>query len=99
MAKLLSQMCAQTNVATVTVNIIKGPTLYNDIPLTIKDCMLLKPQYNLMWILFLKSRLSHMVAYLWSDNTLVGHYSSFFLEFTSQALQSLDNCAYPKTVI
>ena len=42
----------QTNVATLTVNRIKGPTLYNDIPLTIKDYMLLKPQYNLMWICF-----------------------------------------------
>jgi hypothetical protein len=34
----------KTSVATVTVNRIKGPTLYNDIPLTIKDYMLLKPQ-------------------------------------------------------
>jgi hypothetical protein len=42
----------QTSVATVTVNRIKGPTLYNDIPLTIKDYILLKPQYNLMWICF-----------------------------------------------
>jgi hypothetical protein len=30
----------------------KGANVYNDIPLTIKDCMLLKPQYNLMWICF-----------------------------------------------